>query len=81
MSRRCQLMRLRAVRQHHPDLSCPVPRRFENDVASVWRPGGPFVSSGVSRNLDDLLGGHVHYVQVIVSTGPAPAESQQLPIR
>src|SRR5262245_66175706 len=41
----CQLVRLRTVRQHRPDLTRAGARGLEHDVAPVRRPAGAFVAA------------------------------------
>src|ERR1700694_2441183 len=74
-------MRLGAVRQHGPDLARAAAGGFENEVAAVRGPAGALIAALVAGQLDELLRGGVHDVNVVVVVGPAPTESQQLTVR
>src|SRR5712691_187154 len=75
-----QLVRLRTVCQHGPDLPGAAAGRFENQVAAIGGPAGTLVAALVAGQLDDLPRGGVHDVDVVVVVGPAPTEGQQLAI-
>src|SRR5277367_1047948 len=73
-------MRLRAVRQHGPNLAAARAGGLENDVAPVGGPAGALVASGVASDLDDPPRGHVHDVNVVVARGSAPTKGQKLAV-
>src|ERR1700737_1275554 len=75
-----QLRRLRPIGQHGPDLRGAAASRFENEMAAIGSPAWPFVAALVARQLDKLLRGGIHDVDVVVVVGAAPTESQQLAI-
>ena len=47
-----ELVSLRPIGQHHPDLASAVARRFENDVPPVGRPRGVLVLPVAGQHLD-----------------------------
>src|SRR6266446_2957249 len=80
MPRDSELMGLRPVRKHNPDLPLAVARGFKNNVTAVGRPTGPLVAALVAGQLDDLTRGGLHHVNVVVPAGPPPTERQDLSV-
>src|SRR5262249_58306171 len=62
VSRRRQLVRLRTVRQHHPNLSRAVPRGFKHNVPAIRCPRWTLVPPCVPGDLNNLLRGYVHHI-------------------
>ena len=75
-----KLPRLSAIGQHGPDLPGAGTRGFKNKVPSIWGPTGAFVASCVVGQFYDLAAGDFHDVDVVIITGPAPTERQQLAV-
>src|SRR5271155_1659696 len=75
-----ELVGLGAVGQHRPDLARAATGGFEDEVAAVWGPAGALVAAGIAGELEELAGGGVHYVEIVVAAGTAPREGQQLAV-
>ena len=75
-----ELMRLRAIGEHGPDLARAAARGFEHDVAAVRSPTGTFVAAGVAGDFDELPGGGFHDVDIVIAIGTAPTESEDLSV-
>src|SRR4029077_6962594 len=54
---------------------------FEDEVAAIGGPTGPFVAALVAGQFNNLPRRGVHDVNVIVVVGAAPTEGQELAIR
>src|ERR1700732_1159835 len=50
-------------------------------MAALRRPAGAFVAADVARQLDQLMRGDFHDVEIVISAGPTPTECQQLAVR
>src|SRR3974390_44912 len=70
-----ELVRLRAIGEHGPDLAAATASGFKDEVAAVGSPGGAFVAALIASEFADLAGGGVHDVDVIVAGRAAPGES------
>src|SRR5450432_3719709 len=75
-----ELVRLSTVGQHGPNLPSTAAGGFENDVTPVRCPTGTLVAARVAGDLDDLMSGRVHDVDVVVAFGAAPTEGQNLAV-
>src|SRR5262249_34554904 len=75
-----QLVRLRTVCKHSPDLARLGTRGFKDQMAAVGRPTGAFIAALIAGQLKNLLRSGVHDVKVIVVVGAAPTEGQQLAV-
>src|SRR6267154_6877582 len=75
-----KLPRLSAIGQHGPDLPGARARGFKNKVPSIRSPTGAFVASCVVGQFYELAAGDFHDVDVVIVTGPAPTERQQLAV-
>src|SRR5450432_2671483 len=71
-----ELVGLRAVCQHGPNLTGATASGFEHDVTAVGRPTGTLVAARVAGDLDDLMGGRIHDVNVEVTFRAAPTEGK-----
>src|ERR1700739_4503143 len=65
----CELVRLRAVGEHGPDLPGAAARGFEDDVTAIGSPTGAFIAPGIASEFADLAGGHVHDVDIVIAAG------------
>lgn len=75
MSVDSQLVGLGAVGQHGPDLAWASAGGFEDDMATVGSPAGALVvASRVRREIDDVLRGRLHDVDIVVAVWAAPTE-------
>src|SRR5579871_3754384 len=59
-----ELVGLRAVRQHGPDLASAGARGLEHNVAAVGSPGWPLVAPRIAGDLHDLSRADVHDVNI-----------------
>src|SRR5882762_45867 len=80
-----QLLNLRAVGQHGPYLLAARTAGLEHDVSSIRRPGRKIVASTIVRQLDPLLAGDIHQVDVVGSRSPRsifakPGQGQKLSV-
>src|SRR6266436_2548628 len=73
-----QLPRACSVGEHGPDLPRARAGRFKYEMAAIRSPAGTFVASYIARQLNQLARGDFHYVEIVISAGPSPAECQQL---
>src|SRR5690242_9966371 len=85
VSRRCQLVLLRAVGQHRPDLIAARTIGLKNNVAPVGRPGREIVSSAIVCQLHELTAGDVHHIDILRPRGARtvvtnPRKSEELPV-
>ena len=62
-----QLLGVKAVGEHGPNLARARARGFKCQVAAVRRPRGMLVAAGIVRQLDNPSGGNFHNVNVIGS--------------
>src|SRR5215472_1553858 len=77
----CQLVRLRTIGEHGPDLALAGTRGFKNQMAAIGRPARALVTALIAGHFQDLPRGRVHDVKVVVVIGAAPTEGQQLAVR
>ena len=76
-----QLVGLRAVGEHGPDLACAGAGGFENDVTAVGSPARALVAALVASDLDGRLGRRgIHNIDVVIAAGASPAEGEELAV-
>src|SRR5947207_7482265 len=73
-------MRLGTVGEHGPNLARTDTgaRGFEDDMTAIGRPTGALVAALIAGQFNDLPGGGVHDVDVVVVVRATPTEGQQL---
>src|ERR1700722_2341609 len=85
-SRKSQLLKLGAVRQHGPNLFLAGAAGLKHNMPIIRRPGRKIVAPAIVRQLHPLLTGNVHQINVRRSrlTRPIladPRQTEKLPIR
>src|SRR5437773_10288828 len=75
-------MRLGTVGEHGPNLARTDTgaRGFEDDMTAIGRPTGALVAALIAGQFNDLPGGGVHDVNVVVVVRATPTEGQQLAV-
>ena len=60
-----ELLLLRAVGQHRPDIAASAQRPLKDNVAAIGSPAREVVAAGLVGELDPALAGHLHDVDVL----------------
>src|ERR1017187_8006826 len=81
-----QLLLLRSIGNHGPDLRVMADFALEHDVPAIRRPRGKGVVTGFVRQLHPSLAGDVHHVDIMPARRARtvfaiPAESEKLAVR
>ena len=64
-----------AVGQHRPDFSVSANGPLEDDVSPIRRPGRKVVAAGFVGDLQPLLAGNIHHVDVLAAGSAVPLTS------
>jgi len=75
-----ELVGLRTVGEHRPDLTRAGASGFEYEMAAIGSPGGTLVAPLVAGDLEQLAGSYIHDVEIVVSAGTTPTEREELAI-